>query len=112
MKIIIHLVEINTILNIFRIGAVTRIFSRYMDLVRKLQITYRMEPAGSHGVWSLDDFQFIPFILGSSQFVGTFQFNSERKFGLILIYYNSANDNKVKIGNNFIFYFLYRKSSY
>ncbi|ODM99584.1 Serine/threonine-protein phosphatase 2A activator [Orchesella cincta] len=53
-----------------RIAAVTCIFSKYMVLVRKLQITYRMEPAGSHGVWSLDDFQFIPFIWGSSQFVG------------------------------------------
>lgn len=36
-------------------------------LCRQLQMVYKMEPAGSQGVWSLDDYQFIPFIWGSSQ---------------------------------------------
>ncbi|KAM7352067.1 phosphotyrosyl phosphatase activator isoform 1-T1 [Cochliomyia hominivorax] len=43
------------------------LFNAYLTFVRRLQKTYRMEPAGSQGVWSLDDYQFIPFIWGSAQ---------------------------------------------
>lgn len=51
------------------VATVFIIFNKYIEVARRLQQTYRMEPAGSHGVWSLDDYQFIPFIWGSSQLV-------------------------------------------
>ncbi|XP_055711585.1 serine/threonine-protein phosphatase 2A activator isoform X1 [Phlebotomus papatasi] len=44
-----------------------QVFDTYLTFARRLQMTYRMEPAGSHGVWSLDDYQFVPFIWGSAQ---------------------------------------------
>ncbi|XP_038046919.1 serine/threonine-protein phosphatase 2A activator-like [Patiria miniata] len=43
------------------------VFKRYLEVTRRLQTWYHMEPAGSHGVWGLDDFQFIPYIWGSAQ---------------------------------------------
>ena len=48
-------------------GIVLGVIEQYLSLVRKLILTYTLEPAGSHGVWGLDDHSFVPYIFGSAQ---------------------------------------------
>ncbi|XP_034489476.1 serine/threonine-protein phosphatase 2A activator-like [Drosophila innubila] len=48
-------------------AAVLMLFNRYLNCARRLQMQFGLKPAGFQGAYSLDDYQFIPYLWGTAQ---------------------------------------------
>ncbi|GAA5874680.1 hypothetical protein JCM3774_004780 [Rhodotorula dairenensis] len=49
---------------------VVRVFAEYIEVCRQVQKVFKLEPAGSKGVWGLDDHQHLVYLFGASQLIG------------------------------------------
>lgn len=47
------------------------LFKQYFDIVRKYIFKFNIEPAGSNGMFAIDDYQFLPFLFGSAELIET-----------------------------------------
>jgi len=62
------------------INCMFNILIKYFEIIRIFIGKFNLEPAGSHGIWGLDDYQFLPFLFGSSELFNTrFKFNELRE---------------------------------
>ena len=50
-------------------SVVLDVFWKYWDLTVLIQRKYILEPAGTHGVWGLDDYVFLPYLFGAFQLI-------------------------------------------
>merc|ERR1712228_167216 len=66
---ILILVELRLLRRSDYSSIVLKIFCKYIELARKIQIKYGLEPAGTNGVWGLDDYQFLVFYFGAAQLI-------------------------------------------
>lgn len=48
-------------------AAALMLFARYLNCVRMLQQTFELRPAGFHGAYSVDDYQFVAYLWGAAQ---------------------------------------------
>lgn len=81
------------------------VFDSYYTLIQKLILTYTLEPAGSHGVWGLDDHFHYLYILGSSQMIHSTEMAavSPRDISNKATIQSYADTNLYLKGINFIF---------
>eukprot|EP01059_Diplonema_ambulator_P019342 TRINITY_DN3247_c0_g1_i1.p1 TRINITY_DN3247_c0_g1~~TRINITY_DN3247_c0_g1_i1.p1 ORF type:complete len:315 (+),score=65.49 TRINITY_DN3247_c0_g1_i1:68-1012(+) len=68
------LAKLDALLPTDHIPLVTQVFTQYVALMRLLQSHYSMEPAGSKGVWGLDDYHHLIFYWGACQLLPSTEF--------------------------------------
>lgn len=66
---IVSLFKLGILEPVDSIAIVFDVFWSYWDLICEIQQVYRLEPAGSHGSWGLDDYNCLPFVFGAFQLI-------------------------------------------